>query len=194
MLPWSRSSSMPMRSPCSSRLPPLPAVGSRGSGARWPCSRSSGRPHPPRPPLPPRPSPAGSRRTSCRALHHRELREVTTRPHHHLARRGPPAAAPRLLVATAPFSDSVIAACARPNASGSRSTPTSCIRPSQLSRPRRGTQPRSCSLHPATHRRAASSGMRQHLRRPTDLVGEAGARELEADEVRRGGEHRGDVD
>jgi hypothetical protein len=46
-----------------------------------------------------------------------------------------------------------------PDRSGAdlRSITTSCIRLSQLSRPRRGTHPRSCSLHPATHRRAASS-------------------------------------
>ena len=98
------------------------------------------------------------------SLHHRELSKVTTGPHQDLARRKPRAhnetdTAPALLVATAPPSDSVKSACARPNASGSRSNSTCYTRPSQLSRSRRGTQPRSCSLQPATHTRPASSAM-----------------------------------
>ena len=44
-----------------------------------------------------------------------------------------------------------------PNTSGTRSSSTSCIRRSQLSRSRHATQPHSCSLHPATHCRAPSS-------------------------------------
>ena len=64
MLPWSRSSSMSMRSPsvaaCTCVSPPRRCC--RGSGSRWTYGRSSGRPLRTRPPLPPRPSPARSRR------------------------------------------------------------------------------------------------------------------------------------
>ena len=42
---------------------------------------------------------------------------------------------------------------------GCRSFSTSRIRHTQLSSSRRGTHPRSCSLHPANHRRAATSTM-----------------------------------
>ena len=64
--------------------------------------------------------------------------------------------------------DSVIAPCARPQARGTRRS-TWRIRHSQLSSSGRGTQSRFCSLHPASHSRAASSTIDQ---RPTHALTE----------------------
>ena len=67
----------------------------------------------------------------------------------------------RVRAATDPPAESVIAAGDRPNAAV-RSACASHIRPSQLSRPRRGTQPRSRLGQAAIHWRAASSAMDQN--------------------------------
>ena len=42
ILPWSRSSSIPMRSPKPSRAAYLSSCGVQGIDSRWPCCRSSG--------------------------------------------------------------------------------------------------------------------------------------------------------